>query len=105
MERAGSRHRAALKHAEPRPRSQPVPPPYTKPRLTFGRVCLDARAMNGPGQILPRAAQRFGDRIALVAATRTLRYRELDEESDRVASALRARGLEPGQVVSLYAQN
>jgi long-chain acyl-CoA synthetase len=61
--------------------------------------------MNGPGQILPRAAQRFGDRIALVAATRTLRYRELDEESDRVASALRARGLEPGQVVSLYAQN
>ncbi|HSS01662.1 MAG TPA: long-chain fatty acid--CoA ligase, partial [Kofleriaceae bacterium] len=61
--------------------------------------------MNGPGQILPRAAQRFSDRFALVAATRTLRYRELDEESDRVASALRARGLEPGQVVSLYAQN
>jgi long-chain acyl-CoA synthetase len=76
-----------------------------KRRLTFGRVCLDARAMNGPGQILPRAAQRFGDRIALVAATRTLSYRELDEESDRAASALRARGLEPGQVVSLYAQN
>ena len=61
--------------------------------------------MNGPGQILPRSAQRFGDRVALVAATRTLRYRELDEDSDRVASALRARGLEPGQVVSLYAQN
>ena len=61
--------------------------------------------MNGPGQILPRAAHRFGDRIALVAANRTLRYRELDEKSDRVASALRARGLEPGQVVSLYAQN
>lgn len=61
--------------------------------------------MNGPGQILPRAAQRFGDRVALVAATRTLRYRELDEESDRVASALRARGLQPGQVVSLYSQN
>ncbi|HEU4730059.1 MAG TPA: AMP-binding protein [Kofleriaceae bacterium] len=61
--------------------------------------------MDGPGQILPRAARRFGDRIALVTAGRTLRYRELDEESDRVASALRARGLEPGQVVSLYAQN
>src|ERR1043165_7311635 len=76
-----------------------------KRRLTFSRICLDARAMNGPGQILPRAAQRFGDRIALVAATRTLRYRELDEESDRVAAALRARGLRAGQVVSLYAQN
>ena len=61
--------------------------------------------MNGPGQILPRAARRFGDRVALVAATRTLRYRELDEDSDRVAAALRARGLQPGQVVSLYSQN
>jgi long-chain acyl-CoA synthetase len=61
--------------------------------------------MNGPGQILPRVAQRFADRIALIAATRTLRYRELDEETDRVASALRTRGLEPGQVVSLYSQN
>lgn len=61
--------------------------------------------MNGPGQILPRAARRFGDRVALVATTRTLCYRELDEDSDRVASALRARGLEAGQVVSLYSQN
>src|SRR5262245_5958015 len=61
--------------------------------------------MNGPGQILPCAAQRFGKRVALVTATRTLSYRELDDSSNRVASALRARGLRPGQVVSLYAQN
>lgn len=61
--------------------------------------------MNGPGQILPRAARRFADRVALVTATRTLRYRELDADSDRVAAALRARGLQPGQIVSLYSQN
>lgn len=61
--------------------------------------------MNGPGDILPRAVQRFADRVALVTATRTLRYRELDADSDRVASALRARGVQPGQVVSLYAHN
>jgi long-chain acyl-CoA synthetase len=61
--------------------------------------------MNGPGQILPRAAQRFGERVALVTVTRTLSYRELDEGSNRVASALRERGLRPGQVVSLYSQN
>jgi acyl-CoA synthetase (AMP-forming)/AMP-acid ligase II len=52
--------------------------------------------MNGPGQILPRAAQRFGERVALVTATRTLSYRELDESITRVASALRERGLRPG---------
>lgn len=42
--------------------------------------------MHGPGQTLPHAARRFGDRVALVTATRALRYRELDEDSDRVAS-------------------
>jgi long-chain acyl-CoA synthetase len=61
--------------------------------------------MNGPGQILPRAAARFGDRIALITAARRLSYRELDDSSHRVASALRTRGVRPGQVVSLYAQN
>ena len=74
-------------------------------RLDSGWVFFDAVAMNGPGQILPRAAQRFGERVALVTATRTLSYRELDEGSNRVASALRERGVRPGQVVSLYAQN
>ena len=61
--------------------------------------------MNGPGQILPRAAAGFGDRVALVTSTRSLTYRELDQSSQRIASALRARGVQPGQVVSLYAQN
>ncbi|MFC4945229.1 class I adenylate-forming enzyme family protein [Pseudonocardia sp. GCM10023141] len=61
--------------------------------------------MDGPGDILPRAAARFGDRPALVTAARTLSFRELDELSSRVAAALHARGVRAGQPVSLYAQN
>ncbi|MEH0573264.1 AMP-binding protein [Streptomyces sp900129855] len=58
-----------------------------------------------PGAILPLAAARFGDKSALVTSTRTLTFRDLDTESDRVAAALIARGVRPGDVVSLYAQN
>jgi long-chain acyl-CoA synthetase len=61
--------------------------------------------VDGPGQILPEAARRFGARPALVTATRTLSFAELDAASDRVAAGLVARGVRPGQAVSLYAQN
>ncbi|MGE3449727.1 MAG: class I adenylate-forming enzyme family protein [Microbacteriaceae bacterium] len=63
---------------------------------------LDAQS---PAAILPDAATRFADATALVTATRTLTYRELDEASDRVAAGLLARGVRPGQPVSLYSQN
>ncbi|MGW0824716.1 class I adenylate-forming enzyme family protein [Streptomyces sp. NPDC002845] len=58
-----------------------------------------------PGGILRRAAARYADKVALVTAARTMTFRELDAESDRVAAALAARGVRPGQPVSLYAQN
>ncbi|OSY36822.1 MULTISPECIES: class I adenylate-forming enzyme family protein [Pseudonocardia] len=61
--------------------------------------------MNGPGDILPAAAARFGDKAALITATRTLGYAELDHLSDRVAAWLIGRGVRPGRPVSLYAQN
>lgn len=61
--------------------------------------------MNGPGDILGRAAAQFGDKPALVTNDRTLTFTELDELSDRVAAGLTARGVRPGQPVSLYAQN
>jgi len=61
--------------------------------------------VNGPGDILPAAAARFGDKPALVTATRTLGYTELDRLADRVAAWLSGRGVRPGQPVSLYAQN
>ncbi|GAA4797011.1 long-chain fatty acid--CoA ligase [Actinomycetospora chlora] len=61
--------------------------------------------MNGPGDILRTVGARFGERPALVTATRTLSFAELDGRSDRVAAGLAARGVEPGRPVSLYAQN
>ena len=61
--------------------------------------------MNGPGEILPHAAGRFGDKVALVTAARALTFGELHALSDRVAAALAARGVARGQPVSLYAQN
>lgn len=61
--------------------------------------------MDGPGDILRATAARFGGRTALVTASRTLTYAELDALSDRVAAGLVARGVRAGQPVSLYAQN
>ncbi|NKQ52254.1 long-chain fatty acid--CoA ligase [Amycolatopsis sp. K13G38] len=61
--------------------------------------------MRGPGDILRVAATRFGDKSALVTATRTLTFSELDELSQRFAAGLAGRGVRPGQPVSLYAQN
>jgi long-chain acyl-CoA synthetase len=61
--------------------------------------------VHSPGEILPHAAGRFADKVALVTATRKLTFAELHAESDRVAAALASRGVTPGQPVSLYAQN
>ena len=56
-------------------------------------------------QILPRAAARFGHKTALVSAARTLSFAELDALSGQVAGTLAARGIVPGDRVSVYAQN
>lgn len=61
--------------------------------------------MNGPGEILPDAARRFGTKTALVTPGRTLTYAELDDLSDRVAAWLVGRDIAPGDRVSIYSQN
>ena len=61
--------------------------------------------LRGPGDVLPYAAARHGDRTALITATRTLTFTELDQLSAQVAAGLLARGVRPGQPVSLYAPN
>jgi|UPI00031D68B0 long-chain acyl-CoA synthetase len=61
--------------------------------------------MNGPGEILTGIAAQYQQKVALVTAARTMTFAELDAASSSVAAALHARGIRPGQVVSLYAQN
>lgn len=39
--------------------------------------------MYGPGGVPTQAAARFGDEVALMAATRTMAFHELDDESER----------------------
>jgi long-chain acyl-CoA synthetase len=61
--------------------------------------------MNGPGQILPFAAARRPAKTALVTATRSLTYAELDDLSTRVACGLLRRGVTAGRPVALYGPN
>ena len=57
------------------------------------------------GQILPETAARFGDKTALVFGDHTFSYDELERLSNRVANGLTDIGIEPGDRVTLYAQN
>ncbi len=59
----------------------------------------------GPGDILPIGASHHPDKVALVTATRTLTYGELEDLSAHAAAGLRERGVLPGQTVSLFGPN
>jgi len=66
------------------------------------------RALKDHGMVagLPTiAALRHGDRPALVDDLGTLSFRELDERSNALAHAWRARGLQPGEGVAILARN
>ncbi len=57
------------------------------------------------GEIPGEAAARFGDKTALIFGGRHVSFAEIDRLSARVAGGLRALGVEPGDRVTLYAQN
>ena len=57
------------------------------------------------GGILGEAAARWGAREALVFGSRRWTYAELNAETDRVARALMALGVEPGENVALWMTN
>ena len=57
------------------------------------------------GQILPYAAQRYGDRTALIMGDRSFTFTELDALSSRFAHGLVSLGVQPGDRVTLYAEN
>ncbi|WP_366919392.1 AMP-binding protein [Rhodococcus ruber] len=61
--------------------------------------------MKSPSEILPAAAQRYGDKVALIYGGRSFSFNELNDASDRIATALVDRGVRPGQTVSLFSQN
>ena len=61
--------------------------------------------LNLLGQVLPSAARRFGDKIALVIEGRSFSFRELDELSNALAASLVKLGVRPGDRVTLYAPN
>jgi non-ribosomal peptide synthetase component E (peptide arylation enzyme) len=48
------------------------------------------------GQALKETAHRLPDKQALISDERSITFRELDEQSDRLAAALHQLGLEPG---------
>src|SRR5262245_13727171 len=57
------------------------------------------------GEILPQAADKHGDRVALIIDSQRLSFRQLDSLSNRVANGLVASGVQPGDRVSLFGPN
>jgi long-chain acyl-CoA synthetase len=57
------------------------------------------------GEIPGRAAEEFGDRIALVDGDREFCFRDIDGLSGTLAHNLVQRGVAPGDRVTLYAPN
>jgi len=57
------------------------------------------------GEILPQAARKHGDRVALIVGSQRLSFRDLDALSNRVANGLVASGVQPGDRVSLFGPN
>ena len=55
--------------------------------------------------ILPQAALKHGDRVALIINSQRWSFRELDALSNRVANGLVASGVEPGDRVGLFGPN
>ena len=55
--------------------------------------------------ILSENAQRFGDRIALVADDRKLSYAQLETLTNQLANSLARLGLHPGQKILLMLPN
>jgi fatty-acyl-CoA synthase len=58
-----------------------------------------------PLSFLRRSASVFPDKVAVVHGTRRTTYRQLEDRADRLASALHAKGVAPGDRVAFIAPN
>jgi long-chain acyl-CoA synthetase len=65
----------------------------------------EATMLASVGQVLPSAASQFGERTAVVFDGRSFSFRELNDLSARFAAQLRGLGVQPGDRISLYAEN
>ncbi|MEZ5740970.1 MAG: class I adenylate-forming enzyme family protein [Burkholderiaceae bacterium] len=57
------------------------------------------------GDMLRRSAHRFADKPALLGGSTVIRYRDLDEQANRLANALLALELPPGSKIGLLCRN
>jgi long-chain acyl-CoA synthetase len=57
------------------------------------------------GQVMPRGAAKYGDRVALVFQGEEFSYNRLDGLTARLANGLSGLGVSPGDRVTLYSQN
>ncbi len=57
------------------------------------------------GEVMPRAAELYGDKTALVFDGKPYSFRDLDTMSNRLANGLKGIGVEAGDRVTLYSQN
>ena len=61
--------------------------------------------LNTLGRILPIAAERFGNKAALIIDDITLSFNELEKRSNQLANALVSLGVASGDRVTLYSPN
>jgi fatty-acyl-CoA synthase len=66
---------------------------------------MSAKSSLTLSRLLIEAIRRHGDRPAIRQAERTVSYRELDRQSDRLAAFLCARGISRGDHVALHLRN
>ena len=57
------------------------------------------------GQVMPRGAAKYGDRVALVFHGEEFTYNRLDELTARLANGLTGLGVSQGDRVTLYSPN
>ncbi len=57
------------------------------------------------GEITSHGARTYGDKAALVINGRSFSFTEIDHLACQLANGLKAKGVEPGDRVTLYAQN
>lgn len=70
-----------------------------------GKTTSGVHMVTTIADILPQAAKKHGDRVALIIDSKRFSFRELDALSNRVANGLVSSGVQPGDRVSLFGPN